>query len=82
MTHTDGFPLPGFFRSLAENHKEFADENLEIAIKDVRLMLENKPRTDYFRPTSDPVEVLVTAARQAELCRMVLKMDDESREEA
>lgn len=77
----DGFPLAGFFRHLAEDHKDFADENLRVATEDMRLMLDNKPRSDYFRPTTDPVEVLVQAARQAELCKLVLQLDDDSRKE-
>lgn len=75
------FPLAGFYRELTVRNKEFAEELLEASIKDLRLMLDGKPRTDTFKPDTDPVDIVVQHAEQVSLCRTILKLDDEARDE-
>jgi hypothetical protein len=74
------FPLPGFFRHIAEDRLAFAEEMLEAAEKDIRLLLDGKPRSDTFKPETDPVAMLIESAQQVPLGRDVIKMDDESKE--
>lgn len=75
------FPLPGLLRQVAESHLTAAEEWLEVAERDVRLLLDGEPRTTTFKESVDPVDNLKAAATQLELCRVVLKMDDEARKE-
>lgn len=77
--NSNGFPLPGLPRRLCEGHLQHAEEMLEAAEKDMRLLLDGEPRTTTFKPETDPVTMLIEAATQLELCRVVIKMDDEAR---
>jgi len=77
--NSNGFPLAPLFRRVAEGHLQQAGEYLEAALKDIRLVLDGKERTTVFKPETDPVDILVGAVRQQELCRTVIKLDDEAR---
>jgi hypothetical protein len=82
MADSNGFPLPGLFRQVAEGNLSFAEELLEAAERDVRDMLDGKQRSEYFKPETDAVTLLIENAKQVQLCQDVLMMDDEARERA
>ena len=73
-----GFPLTPMFRRMAEGRQEQADELLAAAVRDMRELLAGRPRSSTFKPTTDPVDLVVQGARLAELCRITLKLDDEA----
>lgn len=75
-----GFPLPGLLRRVAEGHAEAATEYLAVARRDVELLLDGKPRSGTFKESTDPIDNLIAAARQLELCETVIKIDDEHKE--
>jgi hypothetical protein len=81
MMNPMGFPLAGLLREVAEGHLHQAELHLEAAEKDVRLLIDGHERTGTFRPDTDAVTVLIDAAKQVSLCRTVLGIDDEAREE-
>jgi hypothetical protein len=73
------FPLAGFFRGIAEDRLAYAEELLEASTADLRRMLAGEGRSNYFRPDTDPVDLVIQHARFAELGRVVLQLDDEAR---
>lgn len=75
-------PLPGVFRQTAEGQLNFAKELLEASERDLRLLLDGKARTTFFKPETDPVTLLIEHAQQKHLCEMVLRLDDEARKRA
>lgn len=81
MTIHEGFPLGAFAREIAERNKQFAEELLEASIEDVRRLIGGEPRSDFFKPDLDPVDLVVQHATQVELCRIVLHMDEEAKAE-
>lgn len=75
-------PLSGIFREVTEGQLSFATELLEASERDLRLLLDGKERTTFFKPETDPVQLLIEHAQQKGLCEMVLRLDDEARKRA
>ena len=77
-----GFPLMPLFRSVAEGQLAEAQDHLRQAEQDLDDLLAGGERSGFFKAETDPVRILVQAAKQVSLCEAVLKMDDEARAEA
>lgn len=77
----DEFPLPGLIREVTEGYLSQAKAVLRDAERDVRLLLDGKERSSTFKPDTDPVEMVIEAARQLQRCETVIEMDDRAREE-
>ncbi len=72
-------PLSGLFRQVAEGHLGEAERQIEIAEEEVRRTIRGEGPSGYYKQDTDPVTILIEAATQLELCKVVIKLDDESR---
>lgn len=73
------FPLPRLFRQVAEGHLEEAKRQIEVAEEEVRRTIRGEGPSGYYKEGLDPVTLLIEAATQLELCKVVIKLDDESK---
>lgn len=73
-----GFPLTPFFRQVTEGNLEMAEDLLAQSELDLRRLLNGDPRTGTFKDDADPVDLVIAHATQVQLCRSILRIDDDA----